>query len=103
MIGTIAGGFTQFSPYTSLHIVAVKIKSGASSGMLVIFLTSRSFWACGASAHDVWKSRIEIQHFKRCEYVSSPSEAGFIAGIIEKIFKPKDKINEYSNVLKGIE
>lgn len=45
LIGTIAGGFTPGGPYVSLPIIAGLIKSGASIGTIVAFLTSWSLWA----------------------------------------------------------
>ncbi|MBN1234192.1 MAG: permease [Candidatus Coatesbacteria bacterium] len=45
IIGTIAGGFTPGGPYVSLPIIAGLIKSGASIGTIVAFLTAWSLWA----------------------------------------------------------
>jgi len=45
LIGTIAGGFTPGGPYVSLPIVAGLLRSGASAGTMVAFLTGWSLWA----------------------------------------------------------
>ncbi len=45
MIGTIAGGLTPGGPYVSLPVIAALLKSGASVGTMVAFLTSWSLWA----------------------------------------------------------
>ena len=45
IIGTLAGGITPGGPYVSLPIVAGLLKSGASAGTMVAFLTSWSLWA----------------------------------------------------------
>ncbi len=45
LIGTLAGGLTPGGPYVSLPLVAGFLKSGASSGTMVAFLTSWSLWA----------------------------------------------------------
>ena len=45
LIGTVAGGLTPGGPYVSLPIVAGFLKSGASVGTMVAFLTAWSLWA----------------------------------------------------------
>lgn len=44
-IGTIAGGLSPGGPYVSLPVVAGLLKSGASAGTMVAFLTGWSLWA----------------------------------------------------------
>ena len=44
-IGTVAGGLCPGGPYVSLPIVAGLLKSGASVGTMVAFLTGWSLWA----------------------------------------------------------
>jgi uncharacterized membrane protein YraQ (UPF0718 family) len=45
MIGTVAGGFAPGGPYVSLPIAAALLRSGASVGTMVAFLTGWSLWA----------------------------------------------------------
>ena len=45
IIGTIAGGLSPGGPYVSLPIVAGLLRSGASVGTMVAFLTGWSLWA----------------------------------------------------------
>lgn len=45
LIGTVAGGFTPGGPYVSLPVVAALLRSGASVGTMVAFLTGWSLWA----------------------------------------------------------
>lgn len=45
IIGTVAGGLSPGGPYVSLPIVAALLKSGASVGTLVAYLTGWSLWA----------------------------------------------------------
>ena len=45
LIGTIAGGLSPGGPYVSLPIVAGLLRSGASVGTMVAFLTGWSLWA----------------------------------------------------------
>lgn len=46
-IGTVAGGFCLGGPYVSLPIAAGLLRSGASIGTMVAFLTGWSLWAIG--------------------------------------------------------
>lgn len=45
LIGTVAGGLSPGGPYVSLPIVAALLRSGASVGTMVAFLTGWSLWA----------------------------------------------------------
>lgn len=45
LIGTIAGGFSPGGPYVNLPLAAALLRSGASIGTMVAFLTAWSLWA----------------------------------------------------------
>ena len=45
LLATVAGGLCPGGPYVSLPIVAGLLRSGASLGVVVAFLTSWSLWA----------------------------------------------------------
>ncbi len=45
LIGTIAGGLSPGGPYVSLPVAAGLLRSGASVGTMVAFLTGWSLWA----------------------------------------------------------
>ena len=45
LIGTVVGGFMPGGPYVSLPIAAGLLRTGASIGTMVAFLTSWSLWA----------------------------------------------------------
>jgi uncharacterized membrane protein YraQ (UPF0718 family) len=45
LLATVAGGLCPGGPYVSLPIVAGLLRSGASIGVVVAFLTSWSLWA----------------------------------------------------------
>lgn len=45
LIGTVAGGLAPGGPYVSLPIAAGLLRSGASMGTMVAFLTGWSLWA----------------------------------------------------------
>lgn len=47
LIGTVTGAFAPGGPYVSLPIVAGLLKSGASVGTGVAFITGWSLWAIG--------------------------------------------------------
>ena len=59
MIGTVAGGFCPGGPFVSLPIIAGLLRTGASVGTLVAFLTGWSLWAVHRLPMDVgilgWK------------------------------------------------
>lgn len=59
LIGSFAGGLAPGGPYVSLPIVAGLLKSGASIGTMVAFLTGWSLWAIGRLPMEVgilgWK------------------------------------------------
>ncbi len=45
LIGTVAGGLTPGGPFVSLPIAAGLLRSGASVGTMIAFLTAWSLWA----------------------------------------------------------
>lgn len=47
LLGSVAGGLAPGGPYVSLPIAAGLVKSGASVGTMVAFLTGWSLWAVG--------------------------------------------------------
>ena len=79
LIGTVAGGFAPGGPYVSLPLAAGLLRSGASIGTMVAFLTGWSLWAFGRLPMEVgilgWKfTLIRIA----CTFFFPPI-AGFIA------------------------
>lgn len=87
LLGTIAGGFTPGGPYVSLPIMAVFLRAGASTGVMVAYLTSWSLWAIARLPMEVgilgWK-------FTIARLVSTfffPPIAGIIAQILFPNFK----------------
>jgi uncharacterized membrane protein YraQ (UPF0718 family) len=82
IVGTIAGGLSPGGPYVSLPIVAGLMRSGASVGTMVAFLTGWSLWAIARLPMEVgilgWK-------FTLIRFVSTfifPPVAGFLANLI---------------------
>ena len=59
LIGTVAGGLSPGGPYVSLPVVAGLLRSGASVGTMVAFLTGWSLWVVSRMPMEVgilgWK------------------------------------------------
>jgi len=80
-IGTIAGGFAPGGPYVSLPIAAGLLKTGASVGTMVAFLTGWSLWAISRMPMEIgimgWK-------FTFIRFICTffiPPITGFIANV----------------------
>ena len=86
IIGTIAGGFTPGGPYVSLPIVAALVKSGASAGTLVAFLTSWSLWAVARLPMEIGILGWKFTAVRIASTFFFPPIAGIIAGIIGKFY-----------------
>jgi uncharacterized membrane protein YraQ (UPF0718 family) len=84
LIGTIAGGFSPGGPYVNLPIAAALLRSGASVGTMVAFLTGWSLWAINRLPMEVgilgWKFTV-IRFI--CTFFFPPI-AGFLAQMIFK-------------------
>lgn len=87
LIGTVAGGLTPGGPYVSLPLVAGLLRTGASVGTMVAFLTGWSLWAVSRLPMEVgilgWKfvlARLVTTFF-------FPPIAGFLAQTLFSAFK----------------
>lgn len=87
LIGTLAGGITPGGPYVSLPVVAGLLKSGASAGTMVAYLTSWSLWAIARMPMEIgilgWK-------FTLLRFICTfffPPFAGLLALKISDYFK----------------
>lgn len=87
LIGTVAGGLTPGGPYVSLPLVAGFLRTGASVGTMVAFLTGWSLWAVSRLPMEVgilgWKfviARLATTFF-------FPPIAGFLAQTLFSAFK----------------
>lgn len=78
-LGTIAGGLAPGGPYVSLPIAAGLLRSGASIGTMVAFLTGWSLWAFSRLPMEVgilgWKLTL-VRFASTCFF---PPIAGWIA------------------------
>ncbi|MBN1406336.1 MAG: permease [Calditrichaceae bacterium] len=86
-IGTIAGGLSPGGPYVSLPIVAGLLKTGASAGTMVAFLTGWSLWAIARMPMEFgilgWKFTI----IRFASTLIFPPIAGLFANIITNYWK----------------
>jgi len=81
-LGAIAGGFSPGGPYVNLPIAAALLRSGASAGTMVAFLTGWSLWAVSRLPMEVgilgWRfTLIRLA----CTFIFPP-----IAGLIAHFF-----------------
>lgn len=88
-IGTVAGGLTPGGPFVSLPVVAGLLRSGASMGTMVAFLTGWSLWAVSRLPLEVgilgWKFTLVRL---ACTFFFPP-----IAGLIAHLLFAGTKIN----------
>ena len=87
LIGTIAGGITPGGPYVSLPLAAGFLRSGASLGTMVAFITAWSLWAVSRLPMDIgimgWKfTAVRLA----CTFFFPPI-AGFLAQMLFSEFK----------------
>ena len=85
LIGTLAGGLTPGGPYVSLPLVAGLLKSGASSGTLVAFLTSWSLWAVSRLPMEFGILGWQFTLIRLCSTFFFPPIAGIIANAVSRI------------------
>lgn len=87
LIGTIAGGITPGGPYVSLPLAAGFLRSGASLGTMVAFITAWSLWAVSRLPMEIgimgWKFTVIRL---ACTFFFPPI-AGFLAQVLFSEFK----------------
>lgn len=87
LIGTIAGGITPGGPYVSLPLAAGFLRSGASLGTMVAFITAWSLWAVSRLPMEIgimgWKFTVVRL---ACTFFFPPI-AGFLAQMLFSGFK----------------
>ncbi|HUU39311.1 MAG TPA: permease [Desulfatiglandales bacterium] len=79
LIGTVAGGLTPGGPYVSLPIIAGLLRSGASVGTMVAFLTGWSLWAVSRLPMEVGILGWKFTLIRLASTFFFPPIAGFIA------------------------
>ena len=78
-VGAIAGGLAPGGPYVSLPIVAGLLKSGASVGTMVAFLTGWSLWAIGRLPMEIGILGWKFTAIRVAATLIFPPIAGYIA------------------------
>ena len=87
IIGTIAGGLTPGGPYVSLPIVAALLKTGASTGTMVAFLTSWSLWAFARLPMEFGILGGKFTFIRLISCFFFPPIAGLIASVVSTIIR----------------
>jgi len=82
LIGTVAGGLTPGGPYVSLPIVAGLLRSGASVGTLVAFLTGWSLWAVSRLPMEIGILGWKFTLIRIASTFFFPPIAGFVAQMV---------------------
>lgn len=79
LLGSIFGGLAPGGPYVSLPIVAGLLKTGASVGTMVAFLTGWSLWAIGRLPMEVGILGWKFTLIRLASILIFPPIAGLIA------------------------
>ena len=81
-IGAFAGGIMPGGPYVSLPIAGGLLKSGASIGTMVAFLTGWSLWAIGRLPMEIGILGWKVTFIRLACTFFFPPVAGFLANLI---------------------
>ena len=79
LIGSVAGGLCPGGPFVSLPIAAGLIRSGASMGTMVAFLTGWSLWAVSRLPMEIGILGWKLTIIRIASTLLFPPLAGFIA------------------------
>lgn len=82
LIGTVAGALSPGGPYVNLPIVASLLKSGASVGTMVAFLTGWSLWAVNRLPMEVGILGWKFTMVRVVSIFIFPPIAGLIANLL---------------------
>ena len=82
LLATLAGGVCPGGPYVSLPIVAGLLRSGASIGVVVAFLTSWSLWAVARLPMEVGILGWRVTLIRVASTFFFPPIAGLIARLL---------------------
>jgi uncharacterized membrane protein YraQ (UPF0718 family) len=81
-IGTVAGGIMPGGPYVSLPIAGGLLKSGASIGTLIAFITGWSLWAIGRLPMDIGILGWKVTFIRLACTFFFPPIAGLLANLL---------------------
>jgi uncharacterized membrane protein YraQ (UPF0718 family) len=82
LIGTLAGGIAPGGPYVSLPLAAGLLRSGASIGTMVAFLTGWSLWAVSRLPMEVGILGWKLTFIRLACTFFFPPIAGIIAQLL---------------------
>ena len=87
LLGTVAGAITPGGPYVSLPIVAGLLRSGASMGVMVAYITGWSLWALSRLPMEVGILGWKFAFVRLLSVLILPPIAGTLAHFISKVLK----------------
>ena len=87
LLGTVAGAFTPGGPYTSMPIAAGLLRSGASIGTMVAYITAWSLWAFLRLPLEIGILGWRFVFIRIASTILFPPLAGIIAQYLTKLFK----------------
>lgn len=82
LIGTVIGGFTPGGPYVGMPLAAGLLRSGASVGTIVAFLTAWSLWGVGRIPIEIGIIGWKFALVRLASTFFFPPIAGFIANTV---------------------
>jgi len=87
LLGTVAGAITPGGPYVSLPIVAGLLKSGASMGVMVAYITGWSLWAISRLPMEIGILGWRFALIRFLSVLILPPIAGTLAHFISRVLK----------------
>ncbi|MEE8317826.1 MAG: permease, partial [Candidatus Omnitrophota bacterium] len=82
-----AGALTPGGPYVSMPIVAGLLRSGASMGTMVAYMTGWSLWAFGRLPMEIGILGFRFALIRLISVMILPPIAGFFAQFISKVIR----------------
>ncbi|NQT94967.1 MAG: permease [Candidatus Omnitrophica bacterium] len=87
LIGTVAGAFTPGGPYVSMPIAVGLLRTGASMGTMVAYMTGWSLWAFSRLPLEVGILGWRFTIIRMISVLILPPIAGFIAQFVSKLIR----------------
>ena len=87
LIGTVAGAFTPGGPYVSMPVAAGLLRSGASMGTMVAYITGWSLWAISRVPMEIGIMGWRFALIRLTSVLILPPIAGFLALFLSKLIK----------------
>ena len=87
LLGTVAGEVTPGGPYVSLPIVAGLLRSGASMGVMVAYITGWSLWAINRLPMEIGILGWRFTLVRFLSVLILPPIAGTLAHFISRVLK----------------